>query len=123
MNMTTFGPSDNDLPCAIPSQLARLIGLNSNFRNPDGSQMYGHRTGSHGQELSRLGTTSNCIIYGMPDASGVLSFARIHRHDGYLSLHADVRRVFSLCWSYYHGGYRPELNLDRRTSRGRVRSG
>jgi hypothetical protein len=63
--------------------------IDTNFRNPGRSQMYVVRTGSHGQKLFRRGATSHCIICGMPDVPGALSFAHIHRRDSHLSPHGD----------------------------------
>jgi hypothetical protein len=104
--MSTIRRSDVDLPLvAITHQQAQLIGLGTDFRNRDGSQMYAQRSGSHGQELFRLGATSHCIVCGMPDIPGVLSFAHIHRRDTHLSPYGDERRVFRLCWGHHHGGY------------------
>ena len=104
--MSTIRRSDVDLPLvAITHQQAQLIGLGTDFRNRDGSRMYAQRSGSHGQELFRLGATSHCIVCGMPNIPGVLSFAHIHRRDTHLSLYGDERRVFRLCWGHHHGGY------------------
>ena len=47
--MRTIRRSAVDMPLvAITYQQARLIGLGTDFRNRDGSQMYAQRSGSHG---------------------------------------------------------------------------
>src|SRR4051812_44937715 len=95
----------DDLPVALTDEQVYYSGLDRGFRNFNGSPMFELRTGSHAPELRRVGATSHCIICGMPDVPGVLSFAHIHRRDAGFSPHGDERRVFRLCWHHHHGGY------------------
>jgi hypothetical protein len=57
------------------------------------------------KQLRRVGATENCIVCGMPDLPGVLSFAHIHMRCLDLSPCRDPTRVFCLCWHHHHGCY------------------
>src|SRR3954452_24592529 len=86
----------DDLPVALTDEQVYYSGLDRGFRNFDGNPMYELRSGSHGPELRRIGATSNCIICGMPNVPGALSFAHVHRRDAGFSPRGDERRVFRL---------------------------
>ncbi len=69
------------------------------------TQLYERRDGRPKGDLYRVGAIANCIVCGMPDMKGVLTFAHIHICDLDLSPDADETRVFRLCWHHHHGCY------------------
>jgi hypothetical protein len=71
------------------------------FCNADGSPIY-ERVGN---ELRRIGATTNCIVCGLPASPGLLTFAHINMRDLHLSPRRDPTRVFCLCWNHHHGCY------------------
>jgi uncharacterized protein Usg len=69
------------------------------------TRKYARVSGNRGQELRRVDATEACIVCGMPDLPGVLTFAHIHMRDLHLAPDYDPRRVFYLYWHHHHGCY------------------
>jgi hypothetical protein len=67
--------------------------------------VYIRTRGNQGLELRRKGATTHCIVCGIPDLTGVLTFAHIHIQDLTLSPDGNPSRVFRLCWHQHHGCY------------------
>jgi hypothetical protein len=67
--------------------------------------VYIRARGNQGPELQRAGATAHCIVCGIPDLPGVLTFAHIHIQDLALLPVSDASRVFCLCWHHHHGCY------------------
>ena len=70
----------------LTDQECHLVGIVQDFRGPDGRQMYVRVAAKRGPQLRRIGAIDHCIVYGMPDARPVLSFAHIHCRDAYFVL-------------------------------------
>jgi hypothetical protein len=81
-----------------------LVGLERDFRDPNGRRMYIRVQANRGSQLRRIGATEACIVCGMPGLPGVTAFAHIHIRDQHLSPCNDATRVFCLCWHCRHSG-------------------
>jgi hypothetical protein len=67
--------------------------------------MYIRTRGNQGWELRRIGAIDACIICGMPNLPGAVTFAHIHTRDLAFLPNRDPTRVFCLCWQHHHAGY------------------
>jgi hypothetical protein len=56
-------------------------------------------------QLRRMGATTHCIVCGLPNVRGVLTFAHIHDEDLHLSPGRNPDGVFCLCWNHHHAVY------------------